>query len=132
MDTYMQLAEEAGNVIDIGCTDKNIKQALDFAESIDSYKRIRVVTGWQWLDVVFNDEYLAAIKNDGLLPSLIICQDLVYDSRLFITTSRGRVRTSLLEKYHSVYSVFETRNSFYILKGTGNRKTVMAELIFNI
>jgi len=131
MKIFTELVKLNGDNIDIGCPEENIQDAIKFSYELNN-KRIRVVKGWHWLDVCFSDKHLSIINLEGLLPSLIICQDLIFDSRLFLTTSGGRVRSSLLQKFHSEYSVFETANSHYILSGIGERKIVPADMIFNI
>ena len=132
MEAYNQAIEQISDKIDIGCSDKNIEQSMRYAYSVCPHKRIRVIRNWQWWDIDFNDEYLAAVHQDGLLPSLVYCEDLIYDSRLLLTTSGGRVRTSLLKKFHTKHSLFETHRTHYILNGLGERKAVKAELVFNI
>jgi len=127
---FDEITKQVGDPIDIGCGENNIENSIEYAYSISSSKRIRVVKGWQWMDIVFNERHLEAVKNQGLLPSLIFCENLIYDSRLFMTISGGRVRTSLLQKFHKSHSLFETKNSHYILCGSGERKTVKAELVF--
>lgn len=131
-DKYHDVFEQKGIPIDIGCADSQVKQSIEYAYSISPAKRIRVVKDWQWWDIKFNELYLELVDNHGLLPSLIFCRNLVYDSRLFMTISDRRVRTSLLIKFHQNYSLFETKNSHYILCGSGEHKTVKAELVFNI
>lgn len=130
-DKYHDIVEQIGVSIDIGCAESHVKKSIEYAYSISSHKRIRVVKDWQWWDLEFNDLHLDSVNDHGLLPALIFCQNLVYDSRLFMTMSGGRVRTSLLIKFHRNHSVFETKNSHYILCGSGQRKTVKPELVFN-
>lgn len=129
-DKYQVIVEQKGNPIDIGCAENHVKKSIDYAYSISPHKRIRVVKDWQWWDIVFSKPHLEAVENNGLLPSLIFCGNLVYDSRLLMTMSGGRVRTSLLQKFHKEYSLFETKNAHYILCGMGERKAVKPELVF--
>jgi len=130
-DKYHDIVEQIGVSIDIGCAESHVKNSIEYAYSISPHKRIRVVKDWQWWDIIFSELHLETVENNGLLPSLIFCENLVYDSRLFMTMSGGRVRTSLLQKFHKTYSLFETKNSHYILCGPGQRKTVKSEFIFN-
>jgi len=131
MNIYNKIVEQVGDPIDIGCAENNIENSIEYAFQVSHHKRVRVVKDWQWWDLELNDFHCEVVDDHGLLPSLIFCRNLVYDSRLFMTMSGGSVRTSLLQKFHNNYSLFETKNSHYILCGSGERKTVKPALVFN-
>ena len=105
---------------------------MEYAYSVCSHKRIRVIRKWQWWDIDFDDKHMDIVHHINLLPSVIYCEDLIFDSQLQLTTSAGRVRTSLLKEFHAQYSIFETLNTHYILNGSGDRKSVKADLVFNM
>lgn len=130
LNLYNEIFARDGDKIDIGCEERNIDKLIKYALSVSPNKRIRVVKKWHWLDVIFNDDDLEVVKSEELLPSLIYCENLVYDSRLIITIPGRHVRTSLLIKFHQKYNLFETKNTHYILIGTGQRKSVKAEFVF--
>lgn len=132
MNSCEDIFNQTGDTIDIGCSDNNIPKSINYAYSVSGNKRVRVVKDWQWWDLIFDERTHEAFTNEGLQPSIVYCKNLIFDSDLFVTNSGVHVRTSLLKKFHKDYSVYETNNTHYILNGPGERKSVNAELVFNI
>lgn len=115
-----------GDACDYGCAPEAVKHWFRFAEDLNTGKRIIAVADWTWWDLLFPEEHLELYKIHFTKTQLHPVY-LKADNILFDTSGRFQpgcwVRTSLLHKLHH-NCVFETRNSHYILVGTGTRKSV--------
>ena len=119
-----------GMAFDVGCPIGQESVLWEQAELINiNNKAIRLVSRWQWWDLEIEDEDTArAIDEAGVFPSMIYSDFLIQDSSHKF--NRGDwVRSTLLTDLHG--SIFETRNTLYLLSGSGIRKSVDIKTAFS-
>jgi len=134
-ETLVQVSDALmgdGKDIDIGCPPESIDNIIKQVIQINSNKKFRVVTNWQWWDIQFpsHDKVIEQLENMGKLPSLIYSSNLLIDSSGEFSPGFSLRSTYLIKLSNEC--IFETGNTFYILVGKGTRKSVNAKLAFSI
>ena len=123
-----------GELIDTGCSQEDIDDVIKQANKINPNKKFRVVSDWRWWDIKFpnnlHTNVVKILEDRSQLPSLIYSSNLLVDSSGEFDPGFCVRSTFLVKLYHGC--IFETGNTFYILVGQGNRKTVDAESAFSI
>ncbi len=99
-----------------------IERYKEVAIEINPDKPIAIITDWVWWDLEVTAEQRQLLVDMGMLPIVLQSNNLMYDERKRFKPG-SRVRTSLLSKFHKS-AIFETKNTFYILIGPGQRKSV--------
>lgn len=111
-----------GTSCDFGCSEENIVEMVALSQEIFPSKPYRVVKHWLWADLKLDQQHLDRYKALGLQPSVIYAKEIVQDG-----SDRGgvgkSVRTSLLMEFHHG-CLFVTRNTTYILVGSGTRMAI--------
>jgi len=121
------LLYEKGEAFDIGCTTEKYPEIFEHWLKKTSTKRVRAVKDWCWWDLRIPE---GVELPPGIKPTLLY-------SQYILNSSDGKykegswVRSTALIELHDDY-VFETRNTFYILVGSGTRKTVEPEQAISI
>ena len=117
-----------GQACDYGCSPAVavVQHWADFAQDLETGKRIVAVSGWCWWDLEFPPH--AREKIDALLARAEIKPVYLWANNVIFDTSRrfqpgSWVRTTALVKLHE-HCIFETRNSLYLLVGSGTRAPV--------
>lgn len=122
MDKLTQLERtfnEPGTPMDFGCDEQDYDEVMARCNQIDCNKPVCVVANWTWWDLVI--EGLEETEKVSLVKADKILFDEFDRFPVF-----GWVRTSpLVTTHHDC--IFETKNTFYILVGSGTRKEVLAD-----
>ncbi|WP_411959637.1 DUF6957 family protein [Pseudomonas sp. s4] len=96
------------------------------------YKRMPlcVVEEWVILDAILTDEERAKVKAAGCLPMFVFAHRVVHDEQRRFEPGNW-VRSTIARAFTDGY-LFETRNTVYVLKGPGHRKSSSLQGIFSI
>lgn len=112
-----------------GCT-LSIDDATAWARALESSKPFCVVEKWMWLDLQITEAMRAELRGAGAFPSIIFAHNILFDSASRFPSGHW-VRSTLLVSYDRDF-IFETRNTRYILMGSGTRKTVLPTVAFKL
>jgi hypothetical protein len=82
-------------------------------------KRSCVVREWMLLDVMFEDECQREMKGQGVVPTILYTQNMVFDSAQKLP-ERGQFRTHFATSVEGCF--FETTDTIFVLAGRGSRK----------
>jgi len=109
-----------------GCAQDALDYWTEYAHGLQTGKRLVAVKGWCWWDLEF--PWQLRKKIDVLFLWLDIQPAYLWANEVIFDTSRrfqpgSWVRTTALLKLHE-HCIFETRNSLYLLVGTGSRTSV--------
>lgn len=115
-----QLLSGQGEVIN-GC-DLSAEDAIDFVQSNFGEYSYCLVRDWTVLELEPCGEGYDALRSRGLEPVLVYARNVVIDSRERF--SRGDwVRSTFQLKFEDE-GLFFTRNTLYVLLGTGTRQRI--------
>ncbi|MCO6413224.1 MAG: hypothetical protein J5I92_10805 [Thiogranum sp.] len=114
---------ERGDYYDAGCLQECFESAWALANSMSAEKPVRAVEEWEWWDLIGVPD---GALDDQLLPAIIVGLIVRDSSQRF--PIGGGIRTSPVLKLYKNFIV-ETRNTFYVLVGSGSRKSVEVELL---
>ena len=95
-------------------------EVITKCKELNSNKSVCVVESWTWWDI---QQEVDSNLSQG--PLCVIKSDRILYDELKRFPVGGWVRTSPLVESH-FNCVFETRSTFYILIGSGTRKSVLA------
>lgn len=116
-----------GAPCDYGIDERDLDHYIQIAQNIDPIKPIRALKQWCWWDLDVADSIREALlSKKGLRPAMINSHDVIYDSSHRFSNGSW-VRTSPLLTLHQ-NTIFESKNSLYILVGPGSRKTVGVDI----
>jgi len=122
----IDLMEEAlytlGTAADFGVPEDRLCEFWQVAQDLGTSKQITAVRDWQWWD-------LGDLNVAPLQPSVIYGADIIKSTDVMRQPGSGVFSTALLHFHHN--SIFETRNTLYILVDNGTRKTVQASVVVN-
>ena len=118
----------AGEPIASVCEDEATGVAV--AQELCPGKQYCSVRQWIIVDLDISDTKRALVIEQGFQPILLYAHSVVTDSARRFSTGDW-VRSTLLVALKNSY-LFETKNSVYILLGTGSRKTVAPEVVTSI
>lgn len=119
--TQMAAILVKGDPCDLGCGLDQLEEIKNRCSSISPQKAWCVVTDWCIWDLKCSLEEAEYLKEKyNLLPTKLYAENVFEDQK---QRGFGCVKTSLLKEIHN-NCIFETGNTFYILVGTGGRKTI--------
>lgn len=78
-----------------------------------------VVSEWIWVDFQGSSFMVEGLALQGVTPSFLVAVNVLHDSQDRFRAGRG-IRTSLLVRYEGP-GYFVTRNTVYVMLGTGRR-----------
>lgn len=98
----------------------------------EQYKRMPlcVVEDWVILDAILTEDELARVAAAGCQPMFLFAHNVVHDEQRRFEP-RHWVRSTIARAFTEGY-LFETRNTVYLLKGPGQRKSSSLQGIFSI
>jgi len=99
-----------------GLDDRALKQAA--MESFPE-KRSCVVREWMLLDLMLEEECQREMKGQGLVPTILYTQNMVFDSAQKLP-EQGQFRTHFATSVEGCF--FETTDTVFVLAGRGSRK----------
>ena len=96
------------------------------------YKRMPlcVVEEWVILDAILTEDELAKVAAAGCQPMFLFAHKVVHDEQRRFEPGDW-VRSTIARTFDDGY-LFETRNTVYLLKGPGQRKSSSLQGIFSI
>jgi len=129
-EQMLRLVCGKGESCDLGCSIEKIPEMILLSKKMVPTKPYRVVRHWCWGDIDLDMLGLKHIKQAGIEPSFIYADEIMEDERGDVR--RGiAVKSTLLVKFH-LDCLFVTRNTAYILVGTGRRMTVKPAVYLNL
>jgi formate-dependent phosphoribosylglycinamide formyltransferase (GAR transformylase) len=111
-------------------SDLSLEDALALAKTRYRWMPCCVVEDWIIFDVVVTGVELAKVHAAGCLPMILFAHNVRHDdNRRFEPGSwvRSTIATKLDEGF-----LFVTRNTVYVLKGSGHRKSASLKAIYAI
>lgn len=98
----------------------------------EHYKRMPlcVVEDWVILDAILTDDEQAKVSAAGCQPMFLFAHKVVHDEQRRFEPGDW-VRSTIARTFNEGY-LFETRNTVYVLKGPGQRKSSSLQGIFSI
>lgn len=96
------------------------------------YKRMPlcVVEEWVIMDAILTEDELAKVAAAGCQPMFLFAHKVVHDEQRRFEPGHW-VRSTIARAFKVGY-LFETRNTVYVLKGPGYRKSSSLQGIFSI
>lgn len=91
---------------------------------------ICVVEDWIILDAILTEAEQAKVAASGCQPMFLFAHKVVHDDQQRFDTGDW-VRSTIARSFMDGY-LFETRNTVYVLKGLGQRKSSSLQGIFSI
>lgn len=89
-----------------------------------------VVEEWVILDAILTEDELAKVAAAGCQPMFLFAYKVVHDEQRRFEPGHW-VRSTIARAFTEGY-LFETRNTVYLLKGPGQRKSSTLQGIFSI
>lgn len=98
----------------------------------EHYKRMPlcVVEDWVILDAILTEDEQAKVAAAGCQPMFLFAHNVVHDEQRRFEPGHW-VRSTIARTFKEGY-LFETRNTVYVLKGPGYRKSSSLQGIFSI
>ncbi|MDF1622724.1 MAG: hypothetical protein P1V33_04545 [Pseudohongiella nitratireducens] len=122
----LQLTKGRGDLheyCDFGCQEEAVDQMITKAKEIYPNKPYCVVGQWTWADLMISSEQKQKLADEsGVQPSFIY-SDYIFQDNAGRYKRGNWVRSTLLVEFHSP-AIFCTKNTSYILVGTGSRISV--------
>ena len=115
-----QLLSGQGETIN-GC-DLSSEDAIDFVQSNFGEYSYCLVRDWTLLELEPCGEEYDALRSRGLEPVLVYARNVVVDSRERF--NRGDWVRSTFQLRYEHEGLFFTRNTLYVLLGTGTRQSI--------
>ncbi len=130
MHDHIDTFTSGGQPCSYGCPLEETKHWIELAHKLNRRKRIVAVKHWSWWDLEVTEEELKEYQLSGDQPAYLYAESVISDSSGQFQPGNW-VRTSPLQMLHDDV-LFETRNSIYVMVGSGNRKQVSAAFILSV
>lgn len=117
-----------GDPCDFGCAEKDLPRAIALGKELYPGRPYRVARNWCWADLDVDEQDAKYLDEEGVLPAFLFAGEVIEDER----NPEGAViavKTSLLVEFRN-NCLFTTRNTIYILLGTGSR-LVVSPIVFH-
>jgi len=128
LDEYGKIFYEEGDHFDAGCSQDKVDEIRKLAIEINPQKLACYVSGWCWWDLQASSAQKEEIEKEGKQTVVLNCAHVIHDERERFPEGHW-VRTSMLTAFHPP-ALFETANTFYLMVGSGTRKTVSIDYAF--
>lgn len=119
-----------GNGVDLMGSDQSLSEIVDSARRRYKWMPFCVVEDWVILDAILTEDELAKVAAAGCQPMFLFAHKVVHDEQRRFEPGDW-VRSTIARTFDGRY-LFETRNTVYLLKGPGQRKTSSLQGIFSI
>jgi len=127
LEQFSRIINGDGDPSDLGCHG-TVEELLARSHEIFPGVPVCVVSDWVWVDISMSEEMIARLRSErNLEPALLYSESVQFDKK-------GRfghgsvVRTSLLTQFKAP-CFFRTRNTLYVMQGTGVRLSVEPDVI---
>jgi len=117
-----------GVLCDFGCSKNSTPCMIEFIKEHLPHYQYCVISNWRWIDIDVSEETRKMLKERGLKPCVLYSDNIDEDEK-----NRGfkSVRTTFLKSFHE-NCIFLTKNTAYILRGSGTRITIDAAVFASI
>ncbi|WP_430930317.1 DUF6957 family protein [Pseudomonas aeruginosa] len=105
----------------------SVDEAKVWLSSMEPYRPFCLIANWCWLDLDVPREPGQLSNDTGDRPALVYSSNVLFDSRHRFPVG-GWVRSTLLVRLKDEF-VFETRNTRYVLMGSGSRRTTSPDVV---
>lgn len=123
LEQFSQLLNEQGEYCDFGCAEEKVDEMVVRAKELFPNKPCCIVGRWCWANVEVDPKHEIEIKEAGLKPCFIYANRVISDDKKRWAENTC-IRTTLLQEFHPP-CIFSSKNTNYILCGTGVRLTVI-------
>ncbi|MEW5669104.1 hypothetical protein AB1288_22620 [Pseudomonas putida] len=113
----------------MGC-ELELADALNLARQHYKWMPLCVVEEWVILDAILTEDELAKVAAAGCQPMFLFAHKVVHDEQRRFEPGNW-VRSTIAHTFKEGY-LFGTRNTIYVLKGPGQRKSSSLQGIFSI
>lgn len=130
IEQFAQLYNGQGDPCDYGCSEESVEQMIVRAKELFPTKPCCVVSEWCWADVDIDVRQAEELQRTGVQACFIYSNKIIRDEA--DPWAEGScVRTSFLEAFHD-RCIFSTRNTNYVLVGSGVRMKVLPQVLTNL
>lgn len=119
-----------GNGVDLMGSDQSLSEIVDSARRRYKWMPFCVVEDWVILDAILTEDELAKVAAAGCQPMFLFAHKVLHDEQRRFEPGDW-VRSTIARTFNDGY-LFETRNTVYLLKGLGQRKSSSLQGIFSI
>lgn len=116
--------------IDLIGSELTLEGALLAAREHYKWMPLCVVEEWVILDAILTEDELAKVAAAGCQPMFLFAHKVVHDEQRRFEPGEW-VRSTIAQTFKDGY-LFGTRNTVYVLKGSGYRKSSTLQGIFSI
>ncbi|MCL1078614.1 hypothetical protein D5R81_11940 [Parashewanella spongiae] len=119
-----------GDHFDVGCSEDDVEKYRALSHTLILSKKVCIVKNWLWWDIDVPKNTLDLLTQNRLHPVMVKADTVIEDEA-------GRfhygdwVRTSFLTKFTD-NCIFETKNTVYLLVGSGMRKSVSLDVALSL
>lgn len=113
----------------MGC-ELELADVLILARQHYKWMPLCVVEEWVILDAILTEDELAKVASAGCQPMFLLAHKVVHDEQRRFEPGEW-VRSTIAQTFKDGY-LFGTRNTVYVLKGSGYRKSSTLQGIFSI
>lgn len=119
-----------GDGVELMGAEQSLSEIVESARR--TYKRMPlcVVEDWVILDAILTEDEQAKVSAAGCQPMFLFAHKVVHDEQHRFEPGDW-VRSTIARTFNDGY-IFETRNTVYLLKGPGQRKSSSLQGIFSI
>jgi hypothetical protein len=111
-------------------SDLSLEDVLALAKSRYRWMPCCVVEDWVIFDVVVTEDELAKVRAAGCLPMIVYAHNVRHDDNRRFEPGHW-VRSTIATEFSEGF-LFVTRNTVYVLKGNGYRKSASLKAIYAI
>lgn len=130
LNEFADLIDGAGDPCDFGCDLDTLEQQISRARELYPDKPVRAVSDWVWADIRANPELRLILEQRGLQPAFLYSGNLLYCDQGTCMPGTA-LRTSMLKSFSSP-CFFCTKNTCYVLVGTGARTSVDKDVFISM
>lgn len=130
LNTISDVLHTKGEPCDFGCKEADLEFLKRQVEKENPTKAKRAVKNWSLWDIEVNDAEAEVLHSSGLSPLMLYASNVIWDSSGKFDPG-SYVRSTLLVTFPDHF-LCETRNTIYILVGTGSRKKVSPSTALSI
>ncbi|MED5530705.1 MAG: hypothetical protein VYA99_10170 [Pseudomonadota bacterium] len=125
-----QLISGKGVPCDLGCLETEIDLRITRAKELFPGKSYCVVSQWTWADIDVQSKDAAKFRKSDIKPHFIYADNVV-DDEARRWRKGSSVTTTLMVSFNE-NCIFCTRNTSYILMGTGTRMSVLPDVYIQL
>lgn len=119
-----------GKGVDLMGCELDLDDVLALARQYIKWMPLCVVEEWVILDAILTDEEQAKVAAAGCQPMFMFAHKVVHDEQRRFEPGDW-VRSTIAQTFKHGF-LFVTRNTAYVLKGPGQRKSSSLQAIFSI